>query len=202
MSVESPKRSWRTSQARSTRAPMSSWSVRAPSSSASSKLISGGIGVLSSGTPKVMSAPGRFSQIRQGRRSMCMERKEVTFESAGDRCAAWFYSPEAPRDLAPMVVMAHGLTGTRRDRLGAFAERFAEAGMAALVFDHRGFGDSGGEQDLFHPERQLLDWGPAIPFVRALPGGDSDRTPPFGSSMGGGNRLWAAACDRRVAAAI
>src|SRR5690349_1774980 len=43
MSVESPKRSWRTSQARSTRAPMSSWSERAPSSSASSKLISGGI---------------------------------------------------------------------------------------------------------------------------------------------------------------
>src|SRR6187397_2526253 len=42
MSVESPKRSWRTSQARSTRAPISSWSVRAPSSSASSKPISGG----------------------------------------------------------------------------------------------------------------------------------------------------------------
>src|SRR3954454_23341621 len=45
MSVESPKRSWRTSQARSTSAPISSWSVRAPSSSASSKLINGGIAV-------------------------------------------------------------------------------------------------------------------------------------------------------------
>src|SRR3954471_23905000 len=60
MSVESPKRSWRTSQARSTSAPISSWSVRAPSSSASSKLISGGIGVSSSGTPKVMNEPGRL----------------------------------------------------------------------------------------------------------------------------------------------
>src|SRR3954449_5447569 len=187
MSVESPKRSWRTSQARSTRAPMSSWAVRAPSSSASSKLISGGIGVLSSGTSKVMSAPGRFSQIRQGRRSMSMERKEVMFESAGDRCAAWLYSPEAPRDLAPMVVMAHGLTGTRRDRLGAFAERFAEAGMAALVFDHRGFGDSDGEEDLFHPARQLVDWRAAIAFARSLPGINPDRLATFGSSMGGGN---------------
>src|SRR5512132_4304965 len=42
MSVESPKRSWRTSQARSTRAPISLWSVSAPNSSASSKPISGG----------------------------------------------------------------------------------------------------------------------------------------------------------------
>src|SRR3954468_21856787 len=202
MSVESPKRSWRTSQARSTRAPMSSWSVRAPSSSASSKLISGGIGVLSSGTPKVMSAPGRFSQIRQVRRSTCMERKEVTFESAGDRCAAWLYSPEAPRDLAPMVVMAHGLSGTRRDRLGAFAERFADAGLAALVFDHRGFGDSGGEPDLFDPRRQLEDWEAAIAFVRSLPEVDSARIATFGSSMGGGNALAAAAEDPEVAAAI
>jgi len=36
---------------------------------------------------------------------------------------------------APIVVMAHGLTGTRRDRLGAFAERYAGAGSAAPVFD-------------------------------------------------------------------
>src|SRR3954452_5114589 len=43
MSVESPKRSWRTSQARSTNPPISSWSVRAPRSSASSKLINGGM---------------------------------------------------------------------------------------------------------------------------------------------------------------
>src|SRR3954465_4085919 len=187
MSVESPKRSCRTSQARSTRAPMSSWSVRAPSSSASSKLISGGIGVLSSGTSKVMSAPGRFSQIRQVRRSTCMERKEVTFESAGDRCAAWLYSPEAPRDLAPMVVMAHGLTGTRRDRLGAFAERFAEAGMAALVFDHRGSGERPGEPEHVDPARQLEDWRTAIAFARTLPGIDADRIATFGSSLGGGN---------------
>ena len=49
------------------------------------------------------------------------------------------------------MVMAHGLSGTRRDGLGPFAERFAAAGIAALVFDHRGFGDSGGEPDLFEP---------------------------------------------------
>ena len=100
------------------------------------------------------------------------------------------------------MVMAHGLSGTRRDRLGPFAERFAAAGYAALVFDHRGFGDSGGEPDLFEPKRQLEDWAAAIAFARSLDGIDPDRVATFGSSMGGGNALAAAAADPRVAAAI
>jgi len=98
--------------------------------------------------------------------------------------------------------MAHGLSGTRRDRLGAFAERFALAGVTALVFDHRGFGDSGGERDLFEPRRQLEDWAAAIDCARRLDGVDSTRIATFGSSMGGGNALAAAAADPRVAAAI
>jgi len=117
-------------------------------------------------------------------------------------CAAWLY-PATPGAIeSPVVVMAHGLSGTRRDRLGAFAERFATAGFAALVFDHRGFGDSGGESDLFHPKRQLEDWRAAIAFARSLPGIDGARVATFGSSMGGGNALAAAADDPEVAAAI
>jgi alpha-beta hydrolase superfamily lysophospholipase len=100
------------------------------------------------------------------------------------------------------VVMAHGLSGTRRDGLGPFAERFAAAGMAALVFDHRGFGDSEGEPDLFEPKRQLVDWRAAIAFARSLSGIDPERVATFGSSMGGGNALAAAAGDPGVAAAI
>jgi uncharacterized protein len=98
--------------------------------------------------------------------------------------------------------MAHGLSGTRRDSLGAFASRFADAGVAALLFDHRGFGDSGGEADLFHPARQLEDWRAGIAFARSLPRIDANLVATFGSSMGGGNALAAAAEDPRVAAAI
>jgi alpha-beta hydrolase superfamily lysophospholipase len=133
-----------------------------------------------------------------------MHRSEITFPSGDDRCAAWLYEPGDQDGTAatPVVVMAHGLSGTRRDRLGPFAERFAQAGLAALVFDHRGFGDSGGEPDLFEPARQLEDWRAAITCARALPGVDGDRVVTFGSSMGGGNALAAAADDQRVAAAI
>jgi alpha-beta hydrolase superfamily lysophospholipase len=134
-----------------------------------------------------------------------VDRQDLAFSVAGDDCAAWLYpvtGGSAAASPAPIVVMAHGLSGTRRDRLGPFAERFAVAGFSALVFDHRGFGDSGGEPDLFHPARQLEDWRGAIAFARSLTGVDPERIATFGSSMGGGNALAAAAGDPRVAATI
>jgi alpha-beta hydrolase superfamily lysophospholipase len=131
-----------------------------------------------------------------------MNRKDLEFRSGGDSCAAWLYPADGDADKVPIVVMAHGLSGTRRDGLGPFAERFAAAGIAALLFDHRGFGDSGGEPDLFRPARQLEDWRAAIACARSLPGVDAERVATFGSSMGGGNALAAAAGDRRVAAAV
>jgi alpha-beta hydrolase superfamily lysophospholipase len=131
-----------------------------------------------------------------------VDRRDLSFEAGGETCAAWLYAAEDGVAPSPVVVMAHGLSGTRRDSLGPFAERFAAAGIAALLFDHRGFGDSGGEPDLFHPARQLDDWRAAIAFARSLPGLDPDRVATFGSSMGGGNALAAAADDSRVAAAV
>ncbi len=131
-----------------------------------------------------------------------MDREDLEFDCGGDSCAAWLYAARGDTSRVPIVVMAHGLSGTRRDGLGPFAERFAAAGIAALVFDHRGFGDSGGEPDLFHPARQLDDWRAAIAHARSLPGIDPDRVATFGSSIGGGNALAAAADDLRVAAAV
>jgi pimeloyl-ACP methyl ester carboxylesterase len=133
-----------------------------------------------------------------------MDRQDIVFSSGADPCAAWLYGAVGgdTQTPAPVVVMAHGLSGTRRDRLGAFAERFAAESFAALVFDHRGFGDSSGEPDLFDPRRQLEDWRAAIAFARSLPGIDAGKVATFGSSMGGGNALAAAAEDQRVAAAI
>jgi pimeloyl-ACP methyl ester carboxylesterase len=131
-----------------------------------------------------------------------MHRSDVEFEVEGDACAAWMYEPDGRDGGWPVVVMAHGLSGTRRDRLGVFAERFAQAGCTALVFDHRGFGDSGGQPDRFDPERQLEDWAAAIAFARRQAGVDADRVVTFGSSMGGGNALAAAAQDPRGAAVI
>ncbi len=79
-------------------------------------------------------------------------REETSFLSDGTRCAATIFRPEgAGTSATPAVVMAHGFGSPRALRLYAYAERFAAAGYAVVVFDYRGFGDSEGEP------RQLLD---------------------------------------------
>ena len=60
-------------------------------------------------------------------------------------------------------MLGHGLSAVRDQRLPAYAERFAEAGLAALLFDYRHFGASGGEpRQLLDIQRQLEDWRTAL----------------------------------------
>lgn len=129
-----------------------------------------------------------------------MEREDVTFSVDGTRLAAWLYRPEG---ASACVVLAHGWTGVREQRLGAFAERFAAAGLAALVFDYRHFGASEGEpRQLLDIARQLADWRAAIAYARSLDGIDPDRIALWGSSFSGGHVIEIAAGDPRVAAVV
>jgi len=132
------------------------------------------------------------------------ERADVWFDSWGERCAAWLYRPAdgAGADV-PCVVLAHGWTGIREARLDAYAERFAAAGMAALVFDYRHFGASEGEpRQLLDIRRQLEDWAAAIAYARTLEGVDPERIALWGSSFSGGHVIETAARDRRIAAVV
>jgi len=81
-----------------------------------------------------------------------MLRSDALIFSDGTGCAAWVYRPDGDH-VHPMVVMAHGFSATREQRLDAYAERFCAAGIGVLLFDYRHFGASGGEP------RQLLDIG-------------------------------------------
>jgi dienelactone hydrolase len=131
-----------------------------------------------------------------------MARSDVTFPSGGDTCAAWLYRPDG-HGPHPIVILAHGFGGVREARLWAYAERFAAAGMAALVFDYRHFGASGGEpRQLLDIERQHDDWRAAIEFARGLDGVDPERVALWGTSFSGGHVAVLAAEDHRVAAAI
>jgi len=131
-----------------------------------------------------------------------VEREDLNFRSGGRRCAAWLYRPdgEGPH---PCVVLAHGFAGTREGRLWAFAERFRDAGMAALVFDYRNFGDSEGEpRQLLSIPSQLEDWHAAIAFVRSFEEIDADRIALWGTSFAGGHVVRVAAEDGQVAAVV
>lgn len=130
-----------------------------------------------------------------------MTRHDVTIPVGGAELAAWHYPGRG--DAAPVVVLAHGLAGVRQMRLDAFAERFQAAGYACLVFDYRGFGDSGGEpRQVIDVRAQLEDWRAAVAHARELPGVDPERVVLWGSSFSGGHVLEVAADDPRVAAVV
>jgi len=129
-------------------------------------------------------------------------RSEVSFESGGETCAAWLWRP-AGESETPCVVMAHGFSGVREQRLDAYAEHFSAAGLAVLLFDYRHFGASSGEpRQLVDIRLQLADWRAAVGFARGLDGIDPGRVALWGSSFSGGHVVQVAAGDDRVAAVV
>ncbi|MBM4335326.1 MAG: alpha/beta fold hydrolase [Deltaproteobacteria bacterium] len=109
----------------------------------------------------------------------------------------------AGAERAPAVVMAHGFAGTRDVALPYFAERFARVGIAAFVFDYRGFGASGGTpRQLVDPWRQLEDWRAALAFARTRADLDGSRVALLGSSLGAGHALITAADDGAAVAVV
>lgn len=142
--------------------------------------------------------PGRpvgavFLPSRVDTGSMSGFRFGANFEVDGDRCEAWLYTPvEAENADPPVVVMAHGLAGERRWRLPAFARRFAEAGVAALLFDYRGFGGSEGTEHVVDPERHVADYRAAREHAMDLDR-TGDRVALWGTGFSAGHALTVAA---------
>ena len=129
-------------------------------------------------------------------------RIDTEFDSDGSLCAAWFYKPKTQAPW-PCVVMAHGFSAVREQRLDAYAERFAQAGIAVWLFDYRHFGASAGEpRQLLSIRRQLQDWQAAINAARAMPEIDVTRIALFGSSFSGGHVQMLAARDSTIAAVV
>jgi len=134
---------------------------------------------------------------------MTLKTEVVHFNSGSARLAAAFLKPSGrtPKGGWPCVVMAHGLGGTRTAGLMPFAEHFAAAGLAVLVFDYRGFGASGGEpRQVVDVKMQLADWATAIAYARSGSEINPQRVALWGSSFSGGLVIAAAVADGRVAA--
>jgi dienelactone hydrolase len=129
-------------------------------------------------------------------------RHDVSFTSGTDSCAAWLYLPSGGA-APPVVILGHGLGATREMRLDAFAERFAQVGIAALAFTYRHFGDSGGHpRQLLSIKRQLADWDAAIAWVKARRDVDGTRIAVWGSSFGGGHSITVASRHPELIAAV
>lgn len=132
-----------------------------------------------------------------------MEPEEVHFASGTERIAGWLFRPLDGNTATPCVVLGSGLSCVYDQGLGAYCERFARAGFAALAFDYRHFGRSGGEpRSLALFGRQRDDWRAALALARSLDGVDPDRIALWGYSLGGGHVQSLALSEPGIAAAI
>lgn len=101
----------------------------------------------------------------------------------------------------PALVLTGPFTGVRDQVTGLYAERLAERGYVTLAFDHRNWGESGGEPRCHEdPQGKLHDLRAAVSFLRARPEVDGDRIGAVGICLGGGYALKFAAFDPRVKA--
>jgi len=131
--------------------------------------------------------------------------KRITVQiptSSGDAVEAWVYLPEGSGPH-PAVVMAHGIGGIKAGGLAPFAERFREEGFAAIAFDYRNFGGSGGQpREVLSVPRQRADYSTVIGWAVEQPYIDPRQIIAWGTSFAGMHVLELAVSDNRLAAAV
>lgn len=101
------------------------------------------------------------------------------------------------------VVLTGPFTGVKEQVVATYAEGLSAAGLVTLVFDHRNFGESGGQPRQHEDSAaKLADLRAATSALAAHPAVDPDRIGSVGICLGGGYALRHSAFDPRVRAAV
>lgn len=117
------------------------------------------------------------------------ERADIEIRFRDKTLRGWFYEPDEPPPW-PAVVMAHGFSGVKEQGLDAFAEVFAERGMAVCVIDFPNLGASdGAPRGDIDPAEQLDAFRAALDWTAARDGVDPERMGIWGTSYSGGHVL-------------
>ncbi|HEY9471631.1 MAG TPA: alpha/beta fold hydrolase [Propionibacteriaceae bacterium] len=132
-----------------------------------------------------------------------MRTSTVTFYSEGDAIAALWRTPDTDGPY-PAIVQGPGWLGLKDSKLYVrYHEALVAAGFAVLIFDYRGFGDSGGDRGVLSPARQLQDLVNAVTYLTTRSDVLADAIGTFGTGgTGGGNAILLADVDPRVKAAV
>lgn len=132
-----------------------------------------------------------------------MTLESVNFDSDGVRLAGDLYLPDAATGPVPAVVMAPGFGGVKEMLMPPYAASLNADGIAVLVFDYAGFGNSKGEpRQHMDLEAQQRAYRHALDYLAARPGIDEERLGVFGTSMSGGHALAVASSDTRVRSTV
>lgn len=103
--------------------------------------------------------------------------------------AADFYIPKTNNKSA-VIIMAHGFAGLRQFKLIQYAQRFAQAGYAVILFAYRYWGGSTGKpREMISINSQLEDWKTIIQYASTCKLIDNRRIVLWGTSLSGGYAL-------------
>lgn len=126
-------------------------------------------------------------------------RVPVEFESEGAVLRGFLYEAVEGEPPFPIVVMTHGTSATIPMVTDRYAEAFSEAGVSALIYDHRNLGISGGEpRQEINPWVQARGYRDAVTFASTIEGHDPERIGVWGDSYSAGQVFLVAACDTRI----
>ena len=135
-----------------------------------------------------------------------MATEQVRFYSHGAALAGTLILPKGASAERPaaVVVQGPGWLGLRDAKLyRPYHDGLLAAGIAVLVFDYRGFGDSEGDATYLDPRMQVEDYLSAATYLETRPEIDPRRIGAFGSGgTGGGNAIMAAGLDPRFKAMV
>ncbi len=152
--------------------------------------------------------------------------KTLRLYSEGTRLAAEIRLPDRAPEKAghPAVLLCHGWGGLK-SHLARYAQKFAQAGFAALTFDYRGWGESDGRiiaatdapplleagvrtlpvrvlSEIVDPIDQTTDIKNCLAALTTEPDVDPKRIGIWGTSYGGGHAVFTAGTDDRVRAVV
>jgi dipeptidyl aminopeptidase/acylaminoacyl peptidase len=128
----------------------------------------------------------------------------VIFYSEGQQIAGLWRIPDDGAGPFRAIVQGPGWLGLKDAKLYVrYHEALTEAGFGVLIFDYRGFGESGGDTGYLSPAWQLQDLVNAVTYLTTRSDVVADAIGVFGSGgTGGGNAVLLAAADARIKAAV
>ena len=128
--------------------------------------------------------------------------QDVTFASDGITLAGTLHLPAGAERL-PAFIVLHGFAGSKDNSHAEMMARLLVGwGYAALRFDFRGCGKSGGERGYILCHDQVADAKNALTWLSTHPRIDPRRIAVIGHSFGAAVACYAGSIDQRFAAVI
>jgi uncharacterized protein len=129
----------------------------------------------------------------------------VTFESEGETLVGNLYLPAnyKPGDKLPTVIITGAWMTIKEQMPALYAQKLADRGFAALAFDFRSWGESGGQLRSFEsPKNKIADIKNAVSFLQTVDAVDANRIAGLGICASAGYMAVAAAEDSRIKSLI